>query len=46
MSEAVSPVQDWQPSAALAPYVTGYHSFNAALPPGLTLKDVFLPSWP
>ena len=45
MSEAISPVQYWQPSAALAPYVTGYHSFHAALPPGLTLKDVFLPSW-
>lgn len=45
MSEAVSPIRYWQPSAALAPYVTGYHSYHAALPPGLTLKDVFLPSW-
>ena len=45
MSEAVSPVQYWQPSATLAPYVTGFHSYHAALPPGLILQDVFLPSW-
>ncbi len=32
MSEAVSPVQYWRPSAALAPYITGYHSYRAALP--------------
>jgi AraC-like DNA-binding protein len=45
MSEAVLPIQYWRPGAALAPYVTGFHSFHAALPPGLTLQDVFLPSW-
>jgi AraC-like DNA-binding protein len=45
MSEAVLPIQYWRPSAALAPYVTGYHSYHAALPPGLVLQDVFLPSW-
>lgn len=45
MSEAILPVQYWRPSSALAPYVTGYHSYHAALPPGLTLQDVFLPGW-
>lgn len=45
MSETISPVRYWQPSATLAPYVTGYHSYHAALPPGLTMQDVFLPSW-
>lgn len=45
MSEAVSPVQYWRPSAALAPYITGYHSYHAALPPGLTMQDAFLPGW-
>ena len=29
----------------MAPFVTAYHSFHAALPPGLTLQDVFLPGW-
>ncbi|WP_083925732.1 AraC family transcriptional regulator [Sphingomonas sp. Mn802worker] len=43
MSEAVLPVQYWRPSAALSPFVTGYHLYHAALPPGLTLQDVFLP---
>lgn len=45
MSEAVSPIQYWRPIAALAPFVTGYHSYHAALPPGLLLNDVLLPSW-
>jgi AraC-like DNA-binding protein len=40
-----APIRYWKPGDALAPYVTAYHSFSGVVPPGMTLRDAFLPSW-
>lgn len=39
------PIAYWRASERLAPYVTGYHRFDAPLPPGVVLRDVLFPSW-
>jgi AraC-like DNA-binding protein len=38
-------VSYWAPDPTLARYVTGYHRYRVALPPGHVLEDVFFPSW-
>lgn len=39
------PIDYWRVSDTLAPFVTGYHRYSVPLPPGMTLRDVFFPSW-
>ncbi len=39
------PIDYWRVSDTLAPFVTGYHRYAVPLPPGVTLRDVFFPSW-
>ncbi|MGJ3626095.1 hypothetical protein AB5I41_02380 [Sphingomonas sp. MMS24-JH45] len=39
------PIAYWRASTTLAPYVTGYHRFDAPLPPDMVLRDVLFPSW-
>ncbi|KQT33567.1 hypothetical protein ASG29_05910 [Sphingomonas sp. Leaf412] len=40
-----SPIEYWRASDTLSQFVTGYHRYNVALPPGMVLRDVFFPSW-
>lgn len=40
------PVEYWRPGAAVQDYVTGYHRYDVAAPPGVLIRDVFFPSWP
>lgn len=42
---AGAPIEYWRADDALSRYVTGYHRYNVALPPGVVLRDVFFPSW-
>lgn len=46
MSEAGNaPVAYWAAAPELHNLVTGYHRFEAAAPPGVTLRDVLFPDW-
>ena len=40
-----APVRYWKPAPTLAGLVTGYHSYGAHPPPGITLREAFFPSW-
>lgn len=42
---AGAPIEYWRAADALAPFVTGYHRYDVPLPVGVSLKDVFFPSW-
>lgn len=39
------PVAYWAAGPALQGLVTGYHRYETAAPPGVTLRDVIFPSW-
>lgn len=46
MSESgQAPVAYWVAAPALQGLVTGYHRFETAAPPGVTLRDVLFPDW-
>lgn len=40
-----APVDYWKPGAALRRYVSAYHRYCVAMPPGTVFRDVFFPSW-
>lgn len=39
------PIEYWRPGEAVRDYVTGYHRYSAAAPPGVIIRDAFFPSW-
>ena len=45
MGEAATPIAYWAPGEELAPYVTGYHRYQAPRVPG-GYRDALFPSWP
>jgi AraC-like DNA-binding protein len=42
---AGSPISYWRASDALSGYVSGYHRYAVALPPGAVLRDALFPGW-
>lgn len=39
------PVEYWNACSTLRGYVTGYHRYSVAMPPGMVVRDAFFPSW-
>ena len=39
------PIEYWRASDTLAPFVSGYHRYRVALPPGVRMQDALFPSW-